>query len=80
MRDHFALLSRALYLMEHARWSCGNREASREADVVAFRRWVREGDLVKTEGDIESVRRDGEGRVERNSRLVYGYGVASARL
>ncbi|KAI9065652.1 acyl-CoA dehydrogenase NM domain-like protein [Trametes sanguinea] len=78
--NHFASLSCALYLLEHATWSCAKGEASREEDVEAFRRWVCEGDLVKTEGDIESVRRDGKGRVELNSKLVYGSGVAVVKL
>ncbi|KAI9065647.1 acyl-CoA dehydrogenase NM domain-like protein [Trametes sanguinea] len=78
--NHFASLSCALYLLEHATWSFANAETSREEDAEAFRRWVCEGDLVKTEGGIESVRRDGKGRVELNSRLVYGSGDATAKL
>ncbi|OSD08165.1 acyl-CoA dehydrogenase NM domain-like protein [Trametes coccinea BRFM310] len=78
--NHFASLSCALYLLEHATWSYTRAGASCEEDVEAFRRWVSEGDVVKTESDIKSVRRDGVGRVHLNSRLVYGSGVACAKL
>ncbi|CDO73690.1 hypothetical protein BN946_scf185015.g18 [Trametes cinnabarina] len=78
--DFFASLSCALYLLEHAAWSYGTAEPTQEEDVEAFRRWVSEGNLAKTEGEIEGVRRAGSWRETLNSRLVYGSGDVSSKL
>ncbi|KAI8985025.1 acyl-CoA dehydrogenase NM domain-like protein [Trametes punicea] len=78
--NHFAALSCGLYLLEHANWSCKRSEPTCEEDVEAFRRWVCEGDLTKTEVEIESVKKEHRARAELNSRLVFGAAAASAKL
>ncbi|RDX54655.1 acyl-CoA dehydrogenase NM domain-like protein [Lentinus brumalis] len=78
--DYFAIISCALYLLEHATWSCRNNEATREVDVEAFRRWMERGDLAKAEGDIRALRGDSSRRVQMNSQLVFGSNAAVAKL
>ncbi|KAI0746928.1 acyl-CoA dehydrogenase NM domain-like protein [Daedaleopsis nitida] len=72
--NYFAIISCALYLLEHATWAYAGNEPSREADIEAFRRWVEEGDLTKVEGEIASARGDFRARAEMNLKLVYGTG------
>ncbi|KAI0711802.1 acyl-CoA dehydrogenase NM domain-like protein [Cerioporus squamosus] len=45
--NYFAILSCALYLLEHARWSCVNHKSTYEVDAGAFRRWIEGGELTK---------------------------------
>ncbi|TFK89917.1 acyl-CoA dehydrogenase NM domain-like protein [Polyporus arcularius HHB13444] len=78
--DYFAIISCALYLLEHATWSCRNCEATREVDVEAFRRWMERGDLAKAEGSIRALRGDSSRRVQMNSQLVFGPEAAVAKL
>lgn len=77
---YFAAISCGLYLLEHATWAYATGEPTAEEDVEAFRRWVLEGDLTKTEADIASVQGDPQGRAELNSKLVYGTRAPPAKL
>ncbi|KAJ3526497.1 hypothetical protein NM688_g8255 [Phlebia brevispora] len=78
--NHFALVSSALYLLEHASWAYANHEPTRDIDVEAVRRWVEEGDLAKVEREIALVRADGGHRLGLNTGLVYGAKDVSAKL
>lgn len=80
MLKYFAIISCALYLLEHASWSCKNLEPSRDVDLEAFLRWVEGGDLAKVEREIEVARRDYRRRTEMNWKLVYGSADISAKL
>ena len=80
MLNYFAIISCALYLLEHAVWAHATRKATSEVDVEAFCRWVEGGDLSKVEGEIESVRAGHTERAEINLKLVYGLGEMSAKL
>ena len=80
MLNYFAIVSCALYLLEHAVWAHSNHKATSEVDVEAFCRWVEGGDLSKVEREIESVRAGHTERAEINLKLVYGLGEMSAKL
>ncbi|KAF7789270.1 hypothetical protein EIP86_000211 [Pleurotus ostreatoroseus] len=70
--NYFAIVSSALYLLEHASWACTTKEPTQEVDIEAVRRWVEEGELAKVEREIELVRADDGRRVGLNTGLVYG--------
>ena len=79
--NYFALVSCALYLLEHASWACAAHEPTQEVDIEAVRRWVEEGDLAKVQRAIELVRADDGRRARLNVGLVYGSSVdLSAKL
>jgi hypothetical protein len=78
--NHFAIVTSALYLLEHASWSYATHEPTRDVDVEAVRRWIEEGDLAKVEREIELVRGDKGNRAGLNTGLVYGAGGISAKL
>ena len=77
---YFGAISCAFYLVEHAIWSLSMNEPMREVDVEAFRRWVEEGDLAHTQGQIAKAREDYHGRKALDSKMVYGVGDVTAKL
>ncbi|RPD69725.1 acyl-CoA dehydrogenase NM domain-like protein [Lentinus tigrinus ALCF2SS1-7] len=78
--NYFAIVSCALYLLEHASWSHTSCKPTRAVDAEAFRRWVEGGDLAKAEGEVEFARADFRARAEMNFRLAFGASEVSAKL
>ncbi|RPD55029.1 hypothetical protein L227DRAFT_588665 [Lentinus tigrinus ALCF2SS1-6] len=78
--NYFAIVSCALYLLEHASWSHTSCKPTRAVDAEAFRRWVEGGDLAKAEGEVEFARADFRARAEMNFRLAFGAREVSAKL
>ena len=79
--NYFAIISSGLYLLEHAAWAIATEQSTSEVDVEAFRRWIEERDLAKTESLIQSAREEGLRRAVLNSKIVFGSGeVRAAKL
>ena len=79
--NYFAIISSGIFLLEHAAWAIATEQSTSEVDVEAFRRWVEERDLAKTESLIQSAREEGRRRAVLNSKIVFGSGeVRAAKL
>jgi len=72
-------LSAALYLLEHAIWTCAHPDTEEwEVDAEVFARWVeRRGELTRTKEEVERVL--SEDRSARAVEKAIVYGKASSR-
>ena len=71
------VVTSSVYLLEHVVWSFTANEASLEADIEIFKRWVIEGDAVASIASVRRAKKHSAERVRINSTIVFGASTKS---